>query len=179
MYNLCWYSCQLRPLCTFKTEAFWLPAERYHQVHRGKVTTHRQCFCLVWELPYLMGITSTHTDPTTQLAWACCLQTCTESCFSTRLLCHFTFFFSFSFNSFIFLIYFFTLSFYPFLSFSFFFSIFLFRPQLRFQCYPKSPPDTHPTPLTTHSPFLALAFPCTWAYKVCKSNGPLFPVMAD
>ena len=31
MYNLCWYSCQLRPLCTFKTEAFWLPAERYHQ----------------------------------------------------------------------------------------------------------------------------------------------------
>lgn len=91
MYNLCWYSCQLRPLCTFKTEAFWLPAERYHQVHRGKVTTHRQCFCLVWELPYLMGITSTHTDPTTQLAWACCLQTCTESCFSTWLLCHFTF----------------------------------------------------------------------------------------
>jgi hypothetical protein len=27
--------------------------------------------------------------------------------------------------------------------------------------------------------FLALAFPCTGAYKVCKSNGPLFPVMAD
>jgi hypothetical protein len=28
------------------------------------------------------------------------------------------------------------------------------------------------------SPFLALAFPCTGAYKVCKSNGPLFAVMA-
>jgi hypothetical protein len=26
---------------------------------------------------------------------------------------------------------------------------------------------------------LALVFPCTGAYKVCKSNGPLFPVMAD
>ena len=31
----------------------------------------------------------------------------------------------------------------------------------------------------TYSPFLALAFPCTGAYKVCKSNGPLFAVMAD
>jgi hypothetical protein len=36
-----------------------------------------------------------------------------------------------------------------------------------------------PTPLPTHSHFLALAFPCTEAYKVCLSNGPLFPVMAD
>ena len=36
-----------------------------------------------------------------------------------------------------------------------------------------------PTPLPTHSHFLALAFPCTGAYKVCLSNGPLFPVMAD
>jgi hypothetical protein len=35
------------------------------------------------------------------------------------------------------------------------------------------------TPLPTHSHFLALEFPCTGAYKVCKSNGPLFPVMAD
>jgi hypothetical protein len=26
---------------------------------------------------------------------------------------------------------------------------------------------------------LALVFPCTGAYKVCLSNGPLFPVMAD
>jgi hypothetical protein len=35
------------------------------------------------------------------------------------------------------------------------------------------------TPLPTHSRFLALAFPCTGAYKVYKSNGPLFPVMVD
>jgi hypothetical protein len=40
-------------------------------------------------------------------------------------------------------------------------------------------PHTHPhNPLPTDSPFLALVFPCTGAYKVCKSNGPLFPVMA-
>ena len=39
-------------------------------------------------------------------------------------------------------------------------------------------PHTLP-PLPTHSHFLALVFPCTGAYKVCKSNGPLFPVMAD
>jgi hypothetical protein len=52
-------------------------------------------------------------------------------------------------------------------------------PHLHFQCYSKSPLYPPPTPLPTHSPFLALAFPCTEAYKVCKSNGPLFPVMAD
>jgi hypothetical protein len=40
-------------------------------------------------------------------------------------------------------------------------------------------PHTPPTPLPTHSHFLALGFPCTGAYKVCKSNGPLFPVMDD
>jgi hypothetical protein len=46
---------------------------------------------------------------------------------------------------------------------------------LHFQCYTKSPPyPPTPTTLPTHSPFLALAFPCTGAYKVCKSNGPLF-----
>jgi hypothetical protein len=39
-------------------------------------------------------------------------------------------------------------------------------------------PPTH-TSLPTHSHFLALAFPCTGAYTVCVSNGPLFPVMAD
>jgi hypothetical protein len=55
---------------------------------------------------------------------------------------------------------------------------FTYFPQLHFQCYPKSPPHP-PTPLPTHSHFLALAFPCTGAYKVCLSNGPLFPVMAD
>jgi hypothetical protein len=36
---------------------------------------------------------------------------------------------------------------------------------------------TPPTPLPTHSHFLALAFPCTGAYKVCMSNGPLFPLL--
>jgi hypothetical protein len=36
-------------------------------------------------------------------------------------------------------------------------------------------PQTHPpNPLPTHCPFLALGFPCTGAYKVCKSSGPLF-----
>ena len=51
---------------------------------------------------------------------------------------------------------------------------------LHFQCYTKSPPyPPTPTPLPTHFPFLALAFPCTGAYKVCVSNGPLLPVMAD
>jgi hypothetical protein len=44
---------------------------------------------------------------------------------------------------------------------------------------PKVPHTQPPNPLPTHSPFLALAFPCTGAYKVCKSKGPLFPVMAD
>jgi hypothetical protein len=51
---------------------------------------------------------------------------------------------------------------------------------LHSQCYTKSPPyPPTPTPLPIHSPFLALAFPCTGAYKVCVSNGPLFLVMAD
>ena len=44
---------------------------------------------------------------------------------------------------------------------------------------PKVPHTLPPTPLPTHSHFLALAFPCTGAYKVCMSNGSLFPVMAD
>jgi hypothetical protein len=51
-------------------------------------------------------------------------------------------------------------------------------PHFHFQCYPKSPPYPPPTPLPTHSHFLALAFPCTEAYKVCTTNGPLFPLMA-
>jgi hypothetical protein len=42
-------------------------------------------------------------------------------------------------------------------------------------------PYTLPTPplLPTYSHFLALVFPCTGAYKVCKTKGPLFPLMAD
>jgi hypothetical protein len=31
-----------------------------------------------------------------------------------------------------------------------------------------STPSPHPAPLSTHSHFLALAFPCTRAYKVCQ-----------
>jgi hypothetical protein len=40
-------------------------------------------------------------------------------------------------------------------------------------------PHTPPTPLSTHSRFLALAFSCIGVYKVCNTKGPLFPVMAD
>jgi hypothetical protein len=36
-----------------------------------------------------------------------------------------------------------------------------------------------PASLPTHSHFLALAFHCTGAYKVCNTKGPLFPLMAD
>jgi hypothetical protein len=51
---------------------------------------------------------------------------------------------------------------------------------LHFKCYPKSPPyPPLPTPLPTHSHFLALVFPYTKPYKVCKTKGPLFPMMAD
>ena len=67
------------------------------------------------------------------------------------------------------------------LSPEFFFPFFIrYLAHLHFQCYTKSPPyPPTTTPLHTHSPFLALAFPCTGAYKVYVSNGPLFPVMAD
>jgi hypothetical protein len=59
-----------------------------------------------------------------------------------------------------------------------FFIRYLFH--LHFQCYPKSPPHAPPpTPPPTHSHFLALVFPCTEADKVCMTNGPLFPLMAD
>ena len=33
-----------------------------------------------------------------------------------------------------------------------------------------------PASLPTHSHFLALEFPCTGEYKVCNTNGTLFPV---
>jgi hypothetical protein len=70
---------------------------------------------------------------------------------------------------------------FPSIFYFFFFPFFIrYLTHLHFQCYTKSPPyPPTPTPLPTHSPFLALVFPCTGAYKVCKSNGPLFPVMAD
>jgi hypothetical protein len=51
---------------------------------------------------------------------------------------------------------------------------------LHFKCYPKSLPyPPCPNLLPTHTYFLALAFPCTGAYKVCKTKGPLFPMMAN
>ncbi len=40
-------------------------------------------------------------------------------------------------------------------------------------------PSLRPAFLPTHTHFLALAFPCIGAYKVCITKGPLFPVMAD
>ena len=40
-------------------------------------------------------------------------------------------------------------------------------------------PSPHPAPLPTHSHFLALAFPCNGAYKVYKTKGPHFPMIAD
>jgi hypothetical protein len=52
-------------------------------------------------------------------------------------------------------------------------------PHLHLHAIPKVHNTLPPTPLPGDSHFLALAFPCTGAYKVCKSNGPLFPVMAD
>jgi hypothetical protein len=61
---------------------------------------------------------------------------------------------------------------------SFFLIGYLFH--LHFQGYPKSPPHAPPPTLPpTHSHFLALAFPCTEAYEVCTTNGPLFPLMAN
>ena len=44
----------------------------------------------------------------------------------------------------------------------------------------KSPiPFPLSAPLPTHSHFLAMVFPCIGAYKVYKTKGPLFPMMAD
>jgi hypothetical protein len=62
----------------------------------------------------------------------------------------------------------------------FLFFIFLLRIFLNYisNAIPEVPQTLCPTPQPTHSHFLALAIPCTGAYKVCKSNGPVFPVMA-
>jgi hypothetical protein len=40
----------------------------------------------------------------------------------------------------------------------------------------KFPISPCPASLPTHSHFLALEFPCTGEYKVCNTNGTLFPV---
>ena len=43
---------------------------------------------------------------------------------------------------------------------------------LHFTCYPKVPYTLPcPAPQPTHSYFLALAFPCTGAYNLCKTKG--------
>jgi hypothetical protein len=39
-------------------------------------------------------------------------------------------------------------------------------------------PSPPPAPLRTHSHFLTLAVPSTGAHKICKTKGPLFPMMA-
>jgi hypothetical protein len=44
---------------------------------------------------------------------------------------------------------------------------------------PKVPHTLLPTSLPLHSHFFALAFPCTEAYKVCKTNGHNQPPNAD
>jgi hypothetical protein len=63
------------------------------------------------------------------------------------------------------------------LFFNFLLDIFSFIFQKLFR---KSPiPSPCPAPLPTHSHFLALAFPCNGAYKVCKTKEPLFPMMVD
>jgi hypothetical protein len=43
----------------------------------------------------------------------------------------------------------------------------------------KSPITSPPLPYPPILMFLALAFPCTGAYKVFVSDGPLYPVMAN
>jgi hypothetical protein len=43
----------------------------------------------------------------------------------------------------------------------------------------KSPISSPLIPLPTHSHFLALVFSYTEVYKVCKTKGPLPPMMAD
>jgi hypothetical protein len=60
------------------------------------------------------------------------------------------------------------------LFFSFFYKVFI---SFAFPMLSQKSPT--PTPPPTHSHFLALEFPCIEAYKVCKINGPLFPLMAD
>jgi hypothetical protein len=62
-----------------------------------------------------------------------------------------------------------------FIRFYYIFSLFTF--QMLSQKFPIRSPC--PAPLPTHSHFLALAFPCTGAYKVCNTKRPLFPMMAE
>jgi hypothetical protein len=65
----------------------------------------------------------------------------------------------------------------------FFFFNFLLDIFFTFQLLSRKSPIPYsphpPAPLPTHSQFLALVFPSTGAYKVCKTKGPLFPMMAN
>jgi hypothetical protein len=56
---------------------------------------------------------------------------------------------------------------------------FFFSPLFTFQMLSQKFPIPSPcrAPLPTHSYFLALAFPCTGAYKVCKTKGTLFSML--
>jgi fumarate reductase subunit C len=59
--------------------------------------------------------------------------------------------------------------------FLFFFLLFIrYFPHLHFQCYLKSPPYPPPTPLLTHSHFLALAFPVLRHKKFARPMGLSF-----
>jgi hypothetical protein len=59
------------------------------------------------------------------------------------------------------------------------FFIYISNAILKVPYYPHTHTPPRPAPLPTHSHFLALAFPCIGAYKVCNTKGPLFPLMAD
>jgi hypothetical protein len=63
----------------------------------------------------------------------------------------------------------------------FYFILFFIRYLFTFEMLSRKFPIPYPcpAPLPSNSHFLALAFPCTGAYKVCNTMGPLFPVMAD
>jgi hypothetical protein len=70
--------------------------------------------------------------------------------------------------------------FFPFFCIDFFIIFYYTFSSITFpMLYQKSPIPPHPFPTHPFPFFLALAFPCTGAYKVCVSNGPLFPVMAN
>jgi hypothetical protein len=63
----------------------------------------------------------------------------------------------------------------------FFFPIFIrYLLHLHFQCYPKSPlyPPHLLLPYPPTPTSWPWCFPCTGAHKVCKTKGPLFPMMA-
>ena len=75
-----------------------------------------------------------------------------------------------------------------FIIYGFFFFVFFFFQNFyqiissfTFQMLSQKSPITSPghALLPTHSHFLVLEFPCTGAYQVCKTKGPLSPMMAN